>query len=248
MVEVGFTLPNGRLIAIAMDATVRETHTSTAIATEHPVEAGANVTDHVRADLPRLSVEAFVTNAPIRVPRVLSISSALNPGSDQLDGITGNAENVELDVPDPPINRNVAGLVGAAFGALFPSPHSARVLRFSGEFDRVGKVYALMSAIVELGTPCIIGTSLRKYENMVIENLSTPVESADAIQFTFDAKEIRTVESEIVEAPEPVEDRARQRRRRGAQQTTPAKVVTEGRVSWLQAGSAATGFGSAVGL
>jgi len=219
-VEIAFELPDGRLVAIAMDATLRETHTSSAVATEHPVEEGTNISDHVRAELPRVEVEAFVTNTPIRVPR-----SRLQPDSDQLGGATGEFEAVELRVPEPPVNFNLAAAAGALYGALFPAARTARVLRFSQPFNRVVSTYDLVSAIVELGTPVLIVTALRSYENMVIENLTTPREAAtgDAIAFTFAAKQIRTVASEIVAAPDPIEERGRRRQARGGQQTEEAE-------------------------
>jgi hypothetical protein len=53
---------------LAFDATVSESHTQTAVPTEHAVEKGANIVDHVRPAQPKLSIEAFVTNAPIVTP------------------------------------------------------------------------------------------------------------------------------------------------------------------------------------
>lgn len=217
-VEVAFELTDGRLVALAMDATLSENHTSSATATERPVEEGSDVTDHVRADQPRVTVEAFVTNTPIRVPK-----STLVPDSDQLGGVSAEFEDVELLVPDPPINFNVAAAAGALFGALFPADRTARVLRFSDSFDRVVTTYDLMSAIVELGTVVIIQTKLRAYDNMVLENLTTPVGSTDSLTFTFDAKQIRTVSSEVVAAPDPIEERGQRRQRRGGQQTEEAE-------------------------
>lgn len=55
-------------VAIAFDAITTETHTSTAQVTTHPVEEGSNIADGVYLDPKRLSVEAFVTNAPLTTP------------------------------------------------------------------------------------------------------------------------------------------------------------------------------------
>ncbi len=84
MVELEFTLPNGETDRIEIDATVRETHTLTATVTEHPVEAGASVVDHVRPEQPRITLEGVISNTPIRVPGT------------HMDGATGRVEKVEL--------------------------------------------------------------------------------------------------------------------------------------------------------
>ena len=50
---------------IAIDCTVTERHTSTATVTEHPVESGSNITDHIRPEPVQLSVNGIITNTPI---------------------------------------------------------------------------------------------------------------------------------------------------------------------------------------
>jgi hypothetical protein len=64
MTAILFTL-FGTTSVIEFDATLTETHTSSARATEHPVEEGASVTDHVRPELDRVALEGFITNTPI---------------------------------------------------------------------------------------------------------------------------------------------------------------------------------------
>lgn len=51
---------------LTLDATISETTDITAEATEHPVEEGVNVTDHVRPGLLRIQLDCIVTNTPIR--------------------------------------------------------------------------------------------------------------------------------------------------------------------------------------
>jgi hypothetical protein len=58
---------------VAFDATTKELHGASAQVSEHPVEKGVNVVDHVRADRKRYSAEVMVTNHPI--------TSALASGS-----------------------------------------------------------------------------------------------------------------------------------------------------------------------
>lgn len=60
----------GTLSAIEFDCTIDETHTRTASATEHDVEEGAAISDHVKVGLPRLSLQAIITNTPLNASAV----------------------------------------------------------------------------------------------------------------------------------------------------------------------------------
>lgn len=55
----------GRLGTVELDATVSETHSAASDVTQHPVEAGANVVDHVRPKPRTLVLEAIVTDTPV---------------------------------------------------------------------------------------------------------------------------------------------------------------------------------------
>jgi hypothetical protein len=58
--------PDGTSIdALRLDAALRETHTHEAEATEHPVEKGANITDHIRQKPDGLTIEGVFTNTQL---------------------------------------------------------------------------------------------------------------------------------------------------------------------------------------
>ena len=64
MADIKYTGPT--LIGdVAIDCTVTETHTATATVTKHPVESGANITDHIRPEPVQLSVTGIVSDTPI---------------------------------------------------------------------------------------------------------------------------------------------------------------------------------------
>lgn len=65
MAQLIYTTPAGYVFVIEFDATVSEQHTQTAQVTEHPVETGVNIADHVRPQLGKIQLEGFVTNTPI---------------------------------------------------------------------------------------------------------------------------------------------------------------------------------------
>ena len=50
---------------LAIDCTVTETHSATATVTEHPVESGANITDHIRPEPLQLSITGIVSDTPL---------------------------------------------------------------------------------------------------------------------------------------------------------------------------------------
>jgi hypothetical protein len=60
---------SGVLRELDVDAVLREGVTSVSEVTEHPVELGAEIVDHVRDKSETLTLEFFVSNTPTRVPR-----------------------------------------------------------------------------------------------------------------------------------------------------------------------------------
>jgi hypothetical protein len=80
--------PDGGLERIYFDASEREVYEETATATEHAVESGQAITDHVRPNPRALSFEAWVTNTPIVTPAT------------HADGATGEVRGVSVRLSD----------------------------------------------------------------------------------------------------------------------------------------------------
>lgn len=55
-------------LSILLDASVSETHTSAASITSHPVERGANITDHVHREPDTITIQGIISNTPTRFP------------------------------------------------------------------------------------------------------------------------------------------------------------------------------------
>ncbi len=184
----------GALAVIEFDATISETHLAGNEITEHPVEKGVNVTDHVRPRVDRITLDVVVTNAPTRVPRT------------NMGGATGGVTGLDLVVPtngDLPIA--IPGIGAALKGAgVFRGTQvvQAQVLQFDS-FDRVADVYHELKNLQETATLVTITTSLVEYENFVFENLSAPRQAGegDSIHFQIDAKHLRFVTAKTVPAP-----------------------------------------------
>lgn len=233
MAQILFERASGEMALISIDATMEEAHESSALVTEHAVETGANVSDHIRAENDRLTLNFMISNTPIKVP-----------GS-HLDGVTGQIAPMDLFFQTSP--RRSEGnpkMVGSFVPGSFvgfgiktlpskvsfdPQPlvrgtieaEGATVLQFSGTFDRVRAVYEELLNLSRNGTLVQIVTGIRTYENMAIVSVSAPRDAAhgNAIVFSLNAVQVRLAETQTVAAPEPEETRGRRNVARGGQPT-----------------------------
>ena len=74
---------------VQFDASVSETHTRECQVTEHPVEDGVAITDHIRRTADRIEVNGIVTNHPLIF---LASIQAVSPLTDDLSPVTDRAE------------------------------------------------------------------------------------------------------------------------------------------------------------
>lgn len=201
---------NGEFSTVVFDATIRELHSASSIVTEHAVEEGVNRADHVRPELERLSVEAQVSNTPIRS---LGVDGAVGSVSQlPLEGMRGRRILKTVSANDS------GGVVPAQLGELAIKA-GANVLQFPSTFDRVTAVYNQLKRLKDEAIEVTVVTSLRQYDRMMVVNLSAPREAASrhSVTFQIDLQEIKVAVSELVDAPEPLEVRARREVNRGAQ-------------------------------
>lgn len=187
---------------LEIDATITEITDISAEVTEHPVEEGVNVTDHVRPGLLRVQLECIVSNTPTR-PRVEGSATT----------------TVELEIPGRTIFAGGAvGTTRSRTEGRQPSTIPARVLTFSQEFDRPVEVRDQLQALMHGGTPVdILGLRLGDLERWLLVGMSPEVAATDSIRFTLTAQELRTAVTEEVEAPSPRVERGRRGRQRGRQ-------------------------------
>lgn len=189
MASVTWTGSDGSEKAIEFDATVNDSHSASAEITEHPVEDGASVSDHVRPGLDRVSLRIVISDNPIATP------------GDHATGATGTMGTVDL-----------VGANGVKSG-------EARVLVFDGFLFRAKWVYEELLTLMAAGTPVGVLTSLRDYESMGIVSINPlrDAESGNALFATVEFKQVRVVTSQVVAAPEPREERGRHGSERGRQ-------------------------------
>lgn len=195
--------------AVTFDATIRENHGTSAEATEHPVEQGAPVSDNVREERDRLSVEVHVTNTPVVSPNV--------------DGANGEVRQLQVTSTGKSFTRLANakrnGEVEQAQREDNTRTLQAMVLQFANSFDRCSATYNLLTGLCKNGIELTIVTSLRQYDSMVIVDITAPRDapSRHSIKFQMELVEMRFANSETVDSPEPLETRAERSRRRGAQ-------------------------------
>jgi hypothetical protein len=98
-----FILLPGRAV-VELDAVLSETHASEVEVTEHPVERGANVSDHARVKPEQVTLEGLVSNTPVNRGATRRVLTA--------NGVDF-ASNAETDAP-----AGAAGFAEAAYGKL----------------------------------------------------------------------------------------------------------------------------------
>ncbi len=182
-------LAGGSLVFIEFDATMKEDPVGATTVSEYHVETGADIADHARTELDRVSFDVIVSNTPVRVP---ATNRDGVDGGFALEGVT-----VETITQFPRILPGV-GLITDLL------PHGStnvmfEVLKFDGTMDRTRSVYNELRLLQTTSTLVNFSTHLREFVNMTITNLSAPRNAADGtcVTFSFSAKEIRFVDSEV---------------------------------------------------
>jgi hypothetical protein len=195
-----FIMPDdGSARIIPFDAILDELHETVSEITEHPVEVGVDVTDHVRPLPDRLNLVGVISNQPIVV----------NPFTER-----GELIRFQLEVPkyEPPLEPTPGSIfrntIAAVDGLLFGEPeYSAQLLAFPDEFDAIRETY---EALVELQKNAVlleVLTPLRWYEDMILERVGAPRTAGNgSVAFAMDLRQLRVVESGQVASPPVSQD------------------------------------------
>ena len=180
-VSMIFDKPKAAIGEIILDVAISETHTLQAKATEHPVESGCSIIDHIQ----------------------------ILPDSIQMEGIISNTPTAFLGTP------------------FFNTDHYAH------------EAFEQLEALMKSGQPIQIVTSLKTYKDMALENLTVhrSATKSEALCFSCSAKQIRMVESRIINIPKPKVKRAQPKKSLGKQ---PATQASEAVVQKTQSMSAYT--------
>jgi hypothetical protein len=231
-----YILPDSdQSLIVTFDQTTSEGHEFTCEVTEHEVETGSNIADHVKINPQGLTLELFVTNTPI----------------EDLGRGAVTAIDLNLRPYQPPFSLTPGGLTNAAVkfvGSLLPSsslPSAVQVLAFDQPFDRVKEVHDQLNVLfLEKATMSVV-TSLRTYDNMIMTSVSLPIDKKGGASFTLSFKQVRTVTTASVAAPKPLEKRGVPGAAKGSQATGPVGDQDKAKASSaLSKGLAALSDGS----
>lgn len=276
----------GVLRTLRFDATIKEEHTQAAVVTQHPVERGIAVTDHIRPERLTLRAEVHISNTPVKASntdvlvqsadgnfsmtpgvaepwdavgdfapllrddfvlrrRLLRRGAQVN-GSNQTRELLMSLRDTPLGSSLPgvnPILRRVTPQQNATAEEAIYEQDEVRVtpttLQFPFIFQRDAEAWNMLRRLCTEGFILnFVTTSLRQYENMVIQNVSVPrdVASRHSALYTIEFIQVRIAESTVTKAPDPVEERAKKKVNEGAQGDTPA-TEAEIEQSFLKYGS-----------
>jgi hypothetical protein len=191
---------------IHFDLIETELYESVSEITEHPVEVGIDITDHIRPMPKRVSLVAYTSNQPIHVNFFTQ---------------RGELFNFDLEVPSyfPTVEQLLTSPGGALrFGAsaginaIFGGPEfKAQLLAFADPSEGVVSDLAInpiaetLEQLTELqdnGVLCRIITPIKIYSSMVLERVSAPRQAGDSgVAFSIDARQLRMVQSGQIAAP-----------------------------------------------
>jgi hypothetical protein len=212
MAYILYTAPNsGIQAAVEFDVTLDESPSFTATPTEHPVERGVPITDHVRVGLTRLSLQGMITNTPIN-----EVTAGLSPGP-----LLGNPKTpfsitgydrkqskvaVVRGGQIPPASLRINGLprphtpitVEPSEYRSTPHQYGGVSLQFPERIDRVRKVFDVLSTLLAEGIELYVSTGLREYPQMLMTSLSAPRTIQDAVTFSMEFVEFRRAEVRTV--------------------------------------------------
>lgn len=200
--------------ALYFDVVEKEGLRHSATTTDHPVEDGANVSDHVR-DMPdEVTLEVFVSNSPIK-----DVNNLYN----------GRVAGLELKVPKA--DKQIAIMPGAALSAGIsalqdfingPEQWKAMTLQFPEKFNNVAFI---LSTLLDYKTRGVLGkviTPHRTYESVVITGveMNRDASTGDGAPISISLKTIRLVEAKLITAPVPTEERGKTLKSKGRQPTS----------------------------
>lgn len=214
------------------DVVLSEEHEHGAEVSEHPVEQGVNIVDHVRPLADRVELEVFVSNTPI-------FSDDAELGA------------MTIDVPQPDqdagflsiLNGGTSGLIDKGLQKLglikgLPAQVSPLVMQFAGDTDYVQNAMNTLDQLRITATLLEVHTPRHFYSNMILERntMHRDAGTGTGANFTLSFRNIRVVSSAIVDAPQPSIVTATPTLDKGKKDTAPAPTAKESVLKWLSKG------------
>lgn len=233
--KITFLDPAGATQTLAFDVVTDNTHGLGLTVTENPVEKGANLSDHAFPSLDRVSLSIFISNQPIytnadpsgaieeiqeEIPKYQP-PSLLNPSS--IDSVG----DVRDAVTPGGVTQAVSGAIKDGISKLLSDGGTQRfsVVRFSDGLNRPREFYEAFKFLRDSVTVMRVLTSLRDYDNMVLEDLTSLRDASTGDGATFEAsfREIKFATTQLGAVDiDPVELRAFKAQNTGSKATKDA--------------------------
>jgi len=186
---------------IELDAVLSEGHESSADVTEHPVEAGVAITDHVRRKLRTLEIQGVVTSTPIVKNPDPATSAARDSVAKAIKDFEAELRGNAIVNAIPIASGIVAGGLNAkirsqaesgkpAIDAGGVNPHEGRPANVWTELERIKNE----------GQVLTVATTLGDYPSMVITSLRTNG-GVGSIEVGISLKEIVVVSTASAQIP-----------------------------------------------
>lgn len=225
--------------AIHFDVVRSDTVTLAASVTEHPVEQGADIADHIRPELIKVRLEVFVSNSPV----------------DDVNGYGQTQQTFRAKVREQPQpnpldalkSGNVVGAIGAAVNSAtsaiasaiglddgLPHDFDVKGWSFKGNvpdgFDFVKDMVAQLEVLKDTPTLVDVVTHARYCAGMAITSI-VPSQHNDGSYITIDFKAVRFVTTSSVDAPKPIMPMSNPKKAAGIQEpTAPDQSILAGLV------------------
>lgn len=182
---------------VFVDASMRESHSTRAEITEHPIEDGADIADHCHIKPRIFQVEGIITNQPISLPQ------------SQVDGVSEAQKEFTWEANPRILGMEMGGggIIGTALGAIASAAginqQSGTAKGYEPEFDRIIAARDEILTYIALRDPITIETKREIYENMLIESFDEDRDASigDGMRFSLVAVQIRIVQTEYSVAP-----------------------------------------------
>lgn len=213
-----------------IDVVTEESYDHTAEATAHPVEKGADITDHVRQNGDKFTWQGHISNTPIidwnNAYDLQYLRSDLEAGAN-LVGRSLNTTRAPGLAPGAILSAGIAGASKLISGKTKQT--STYLKRPSGGKPNV--VNDIVTQILYWKRNAILGEVLTEhehYENVLITGFTVSRDRpVDGMDVTLSFEVIRLVETRLVAAPVPTIVSAKPSVAKGHQGTTPAAPTEE---------------------
>lgn len=198
----------GELVTLTFDAVELVSRTVESEVTEHAVEEGADIADHVRVQGMIVEMTGYVSNTPLYSTPGGEVGASWEsvelPGPIQRIP-TGYAQSIATPSGSP---QSLAQLGAEAIGGAVDGPPRATMLVREWR-SRVKEIEQTLDEVQSSARFCNFDDSEQSFDNLQITSrgVTRTVGDGDGASFSLTLKRIRTVSAQLVDAPVPAEPR-----------------------------------------